>query len=177
MSFAGEQVPGVEQPAPEAQGFRLNHSMLRVKDPAVSLAFYTRVFGMRLLRKLDFEEMSFSLYFLGRLDDDEVIPEDVGERTAWTFSQRGLLELTHNWGTETQEGFSYHNGNAEPQGFGHICFTVPDLDAAIAWFDANEVEYVKRPEQGKMKDVAFIKDPDGYWIEIVEPARMKNVGR
>ncbi|SEG78016.1 lactoylglutathione lyase [Marinobacterium lutimaris] len=177
MSFAGEQVPGVEQPAPEAQGFRLNHSMLRVKDPAVSLAFYTRVFGMRLLRKLDFEEMSFSLYFLGRLDDDEVIPEEIGERTAWTFSQRGLLELTHNWGTETQEGFSYHNGNAEPQGFGHICFTVPDLDAAIAWFDANEVEYVKRPEQGKMKDVAFIKDPDGYWIEIVEPARMKNVGR
>lgn len=177
MSFAGEQVPGVEQPAAEAQGFRLNHSMLRVKDPAVSLAFYTRIFGMRLLRKLDFEEMRFSLYFLGRLDDDEVIPEEVGERTAWTFSQRGLLELTHNWGTETQEGFSYHNGNAEPQGFGHICFTVPDLDAAIAWFDANEVEYVKRPEQGKMKDVAFIKDPDGYWIEIVEPARMKNVGR
>lgn len=177
MSFEGEQVPGVESPAPEAQGFRLNHSMLRVKDPAVSLAFYTRIFGMRLLRKLDFEEMSFSLYFLGRLDDDEVIPEEVGERTAWTFSQRGLLELTHNWGTETQEDFSYHNGNAEPQGFGHICFTVPDLDAAIAWFDANEVEYVKRPEQGKMKDVAFIKDPDGYWIEIVEPARMKNVGR
>lgn len=177
MSFEGEQVPGVESPAPEAQGFRLNHSMLRVKDPAVALAFYTRIFGMRLLRKLDFEEMSFSLYFLGRLDDDEVIPEEVGERTAWTFSQRGLLELTHNWGTETQEDFSYHNGNAEPQGFGHICFTVPDLDAAIAWFDANEVEYVKRPEQGKMKDVAFIKDPDGYWIEIVEPARMKNVGR
>lgn len=177
MSFEGEQVPGVESPAPEAQGFRLNHSMLRVKDPAVALAFYTRIFGMRLLRKLDFEEMSFSLYFLGRLDDDEVIPEEVGERTAWTFSQRGLLELTHNWGTETQEGFSYHNGNAEPQGFGHICFTVPDLDAAIAWFDANELEYVKRPEQGKMKDVAFIKDPDGYWIEIVEPARMKNVGR
>ncbi len=177
MAFQGEQEPGVELPTSDSQGFRLNHSMLRVKDPAVSLAFYTRIFGMRLLRKLDFEEMSFSLYFLGRLDDDEVIPEDVGERTAWTFSQRGLLELTHNWGTETQEGFSYHNGNAEPQGFGHICFTVPDLDAAITWFDANGVEYVKRPEQGKMKDVAFIKDPDGYWIEIVEPARMKNVGR
>lgn len=177
MAFPGEQAPGVEEPAAEAKGFRLNHSMLRVKDPAVSLAFYTKIFGMRLLRKLDFEEMNFSLYFLGRLDDDEEIPEEVGERTAWTFSQRGLLELTHNWGTEDQADFSYHNGNAEPQGFGHICFTVPDLDAAIAWLDANEVEYVKRPEQGKMKDVAFIKDPDGYWIEIVEPARMKNVGR
>lgn len=177
MHFEGEQQPGIEPPAPETQGFRLNHCMLRVKDPKHSLAFYSRVFGMRLLRKLDFPEMGFSLYFLAQLDADEKIPAEVGERTAWTFSQRGLLELTHNWGTEEQADFSYHNGNAEPQGFGHICFSVPDLDAAIAWLDSNEVEYVKRPEQGKMKDVAFIKDPDGYWIEIVEPARMKAVGR
>jgi len=132
---------------------------------------------MRLLRKLDFAEMKFSLYFLGRVEEDEEIPEEVSERTAWTFSQRGLLELTHNWGTENQKDFSYHNGNAEPQGFGHICFSVPDLDAAIAWLDHNEVEFVKRPEQGRMKDVAFVKDPDGYWIEIVEPARMKALGR
>ena len=177
MGFEGEQEPGIESPSAETQGFRLNHCMLRVKDPQRSLAFYSRVFGMRLLRKLDFEEMSFSLYFLGRLDEDEQIPEEIGERTAWTFSQRGLLELTHNWGTEEQAEFSYHNGNAEPQGFGHICFSVPDLDAAIAWLDTQGVTYVKRPEQGKMKDVAFIEDPDGYWIEIVEPARMKQVGR
>ena len=96
---------------------------------------------------------------------------------AWTFRQRGLLELTHNWGTETQAGFHYHDGNAQPQGFGHICFSVPDLDAAIRWFDDNGVTYVKRPEQGRMRDVAFIKDPDGYWIEIVEAARLKNLGR
>tara|TARA_R110002012_G_scaffold18500_1_gene67954 strand:- start:269 stop:808 length:540 start_codon:yes stop_codon:yes gene_type:complete len=177
MSFSGEQYPGVESPAPEASGFRLNHTMLRIKDPKRSLAFYTRVFAMRVLRKLDFEEMGFSLYFLGRLDNDEIIPEDTGERTVWAFQQRGLLELTHNWGTEDQSDFAYHDGNAEPQGFGHICFSVPDLDAAIAWFDANDVTYVKRPEQGKMKDVAFIKDPDGYWIEIVEAARMSGVGR
>lgn len=176
MSFSGEQAPGVQPPSPQAEGFRLNHCMLRVKDPRVSLAFYTRIFGMRLVRKLDFAEMGFSLYFLARLDEDEAIPEELGERTAWTFSQRGLLELTHNWGTEEQADFSYHNGNAEPQGFGHICFSVPDLDQAVAWFDENGVEYVKRPEQGKMKDVAFIKDPDGYWIEIVEPARLKNLG-
>ena len=43
-------------------------------------------------------------------------------------------------------------------------------------FDENQVTYVKRPDQGKMKDVAFIKDPDGYWIEIVEPARLKQLG-
>jgi lactoylglutathione lyase len=50
------------------------------------------------------------------------------------------------------------------------------LDTAIQWFDDNQVVYVKRPDQGKMKDVAFIKDPDGYWIEIVEPARLKKLG-
>lgn len=176
MSFTGEQHPGVREPTAESQGFRLNHTMLRVKDPEKSLAFYSRVFGMRVLRRLDFEELQFSLYFLARLDDDDQVPEDTGERTVWTFSQRGLLELTHNWGTEEQDGFAYHDGNAEPQGFGHICFSVPDLDAAVAWFDANDVTFVKRPDQGKMKDVAFVKDVDGYWIEIVEAARLATLG-
>jgi lactoylglutathione lyase len=178
MPFTTEIQPGVDPDPPAASdGFTLNHCMLRVKDPAVSLAFYTRVFGMRLLRKLDFPEMSFSLYFLHRARDGEVVPEDVGKRTAWTFAQRGILELTHNWGTESQDGFRYHDGNAPPQGFGHICFSVPDLDAAIGWLDENRLEYVKRPEQGKMRDVAFVKDPDGYWIEIVEPARLEGLGR
>ena len=57
-----------------------------------------------------------------------------------------------------------------------IFFSVPDLDKAVKCFDDNQVIYVKRPEQGKMKNVAFIKDPDGYWIEIVEPGRLKNLG-
>lgn len=179
MSFTTESEPGVcANPPATSDGFVLNHSMLRIKDPAVSLDFYTRVFGMRLLRKLDFPEMKFSLFFLNRAQaGDAAAPEDIGERTAWTFAQRGLLELTHNWGTENDPDFKYHDGNAQPQGFGHICFSVPDLDAAIRWFDENALVYVKRPEQGKMKDVAFIKDPDGYWIEIVEPARIKNLGR
>ncbi|MFM9916577.1 MAG: lactoylglutathione lyase [Rhizobacter sp.] len=178
MSFTTENHPGVcAEPSAASSGFVLNHSMLRVKDPAVALDFYTRVFGMRVLRKLDFPEMKFSLYFLHRATADQVPPEDIGERTAWTFEQRGILELTHNWGTEADPAFKYHDGNAQPQGFGHICFSVPDLDAAVKWFDDNQVTYVKRPEQGKMKDVAFIKDPDGYWIEIVEPGRLKNLGR
>lgn len=179
MSFVTEHQPGVVADTPAAtRGFVLNHCMLRVKDPAVSLAFYTGVMGMRLLRKLDFPEMKFSLYFLHLAGSgDQSPPEDIGERTAWTFAQRGLLELTHNWCTETDPAFSYHNGNAQPQGFGHICVSVPDLDAAIAWFDQQQVTYVKRPEQGKMKDVAFIQDPDGYWIEIVEPARLKGLGQ
>ncbi|MFD0668225.1 lactoylglutathione lyase [Ramlibacter sp. MAHUQ-53] len=178
MAFDTEQQPGVSAARPAAsRGFTLNHSMLRVKDPAVSLAFYTGVMGMRLLRKLDFPEMKFSLYFLARVDDGEAIPEEVGERTVWTFRQRGLLELTHNWGTESDPGFKYHDGNAQPQGFGHICFSVPDLAAAVAWFDEQGVAYVKRPEQGKLRDVAFIKDPDGYWIEIVQPELLAGLGR
>lgn len=178
MSFNTESHPGVHETVPEAtRGFVLNHTMLRVKDPAVSLDFYSRVLGMRVLRRLDFAEMKFSLYFLARVADGDQVPQDAGERTAWTFAQPAVLELTHNWGTEADPAFRYHDGNAQPQGFGHICFSVPDLLAAVAWFDQNGVPFVKRPEQGKMKDVAFIKDPDGYWIEIVEPARTTNMGR
>lgn len=176
MPFTTETYPGVlPNPPSETFGFTLNHSMLRVKDPAVSLDFYTRILGMRVLRKLDFPEMKFSLYFLARLDD-EAPPEEQGERMQWTFSQRGILELTHNWGTESDPEFKYHDGNAQPQGFGHICFSVPDLKAAVHWFDENKVAFVKRPEQGKMKDVAFIKDPDGYWIEIVQPDLLRQLG-
>jgi lactoylglutathione lyase len=178
MSFTTETYPGVcATPSDASQGFVLNHTMLRVKDPAVSLDFYTRVMGMCVLRKLDFPEMTFSLYFLAKPLKAESPPDDVGERTAWTFSQQGILELTHNWGSEEDPAFKYHDGNAPPQGFGHICFSVADLEAAVRWFDENQVTYVKRPEQGKMKDVAFIKDPDGYWIEIVEPGRLKSLGR
>ena len=176
MSFQGEQHPGVEAPTAESQGFRLNHTMLRVKDPEKALAFYSRVFGMSVVRRLDFEEMQFSLYFLARLEQGDDVPEDAGQRTVWTFSQKGLLELTHNWGTEEQADFAYHDGNAEPQGFGHICFSVPDLESAEAWFDANDVEFVKRSDQGKMKNVVFVKDVDGYWIEVVQADRLAALG-
>jgi lactoylglutathione lyase len=177
MPFDTETHPGVcANPPPQSRGFMLNHTMLRIKHPAVSLDFYTRVMGMRVLRKVDFPEMKFSLYFLHLPTEGETPPDDIGERTAWTFGQRGILELTHNWGTENDADFKYHDGNAQPQGFGHICFSVPHLDTAIKWFDENGVPYVKRTDQGKMKDIAFIRDPDGYWIEILESARLKNFG-
>ena len=173
-----EHHPGVVDAPPAAtRGFVLNHTMLRVKDPAVALAFYSGVLGMQVLRKLDFPEMSFSLYFLARMDEATAVPADPGDRTVWTFRQHGLLELTHNWGTEADADFRYHDGNAQPQGFGHICFSVPDLEDAVRWFDENEVPFVKRPDQGKMRDVAFIRDPDGYWIEIVQADRLAPLGR
>ena len=71
MSFSGENYPGVKTPTKESQGFRLNHTMLRIKDPEQSLNFYTHILGMTVLRRLDFEEMQFSLYFLTRLDDSQ----------------------------------------------------------------------------------------------------------
>lgn len=164
------------QPPKETDGFTFNHTMLRVKDPAVSLDFYHQVLGMTLLRQLDFPELQFSLYFLARLRADEMLSEDSNERTIQTFSREGVLELTHNWGSENDADCQYHDGNAQPQGFGHICFSVPDLDKAVAWFDTNDVTYVKRPEDGSMKHIAFIKDPDGYWIEIVEAGKMGQLG-
>lgn len=157
----------------QTSGFTFNHTMLRVKDPKRALEFYTGILGMTLLAVKQFEEMGFDLYFLAKLTDEERQNLPAGDDLAiYTFRQRGILELTHNYGSEDKDDFSYHDGNSEPQGFGHICFSVPDLSAAIAWFDANDVTYQKRPEEGKMNNIAFIKDPDGYWIEIVQADRM-----
>ncbi len=82
--------------------------------------------------------------------------------------QKTTLELTHNWGTETDEAFlGYHNGNNEPRGFSHIGITVPGVHAACKRFEELGVEFVKRPDDGNMKGLAFIRDLDGYWLEIL----------
>ena len=162
-------LPGVQKTREAAtNGFYFQQTMLRIADPKRSLDFYTRVLGMTLLCKLDFKDMAFSLYFLGYVDPDQV-PDDPVHRARWMFGQPGLLELTHNWGTESDPEFKgYHNGNTDPRGFGHIGLAVPSVDAASAWFESNNVPFVKRPNDGKMKNLAFISDPDGYWIEILE---------
>lgn len=166
-----QEIKGVLLPPTQSQGFTFNHTMLRVKNPEASLRFYTGIMGMTLLYKDDYPDSEFSLYFLARLDTDEQPPEELEARKRWTAKQRGILELTHNWGTENQPNFRYHDGNTEPQGFGHICFSVPDLNSAIAFFDANDVTYQKRPEEGRMNNIAFIKDPDDYWVEIIQAFR------
>ena len=154
-------------------GFRFNHTMLRVRDPEASLAFYRDTLGMTLIDRFDFEAGKFSLYFLGYPEGP--VPEDKDARVQWLFQQRALLELTHNWGTESDPAFAYHNGNAEPRGFGHIALTVPDVDAACERFEQLGVEFVKRPQDGSMKGLAFIKDPDGYWIEIVSGPNLRTL--
>jgi len=176
MAFTTETQTGVcVTPDAATQDYVFNHSMLRVKDPERSLDFYTRVMGMRLLRRLDFEEGRFSLYFLA-MTKGETVPEEVGERQRYTFGRQSVLELTHNWGTEDDDS-AYHNGNSEPRGFGHICFAVPDIRAACARFEELGVNFVKRLDSGKMKDVAFISDPDNYWIELVQPDLNTELGR
>lgn len=82
-------------------------------------------------------------------------------------SYSGILELTHNHGTETLETTPYHSGNSDPKGFGHIAITVDDIEAACARFERLGVPFKKRLTDGKMKHIAFILDPDGYWIEVV----------
>ena len=149
------------------QSFVFNHTMLRVKDITKSLDFYTRVLGFSLVDCLEFPEAKFSLYFLAMVEPEQ-IPRDLGERHEWMKSLPGVLELTHNHGTETDPEFAYHNGNSGPRGFGHICISVPDLVSACARFETLEVKFQKRLTEGQMKNVAFIKDPDDYWIEVLQ---------
>ncbi|KAJ7864933.1 lactoylglutathione lyase-like protein [Mycena leptocephala] len=143
--------------------YRMNHSMIRVKDHEKSLAFYKDVMGMKLKRTSENPGANFNLYFLG-------YGADAPDGTA---DMEGLLELTWNYGTENDADFKYHNGNDEPQGFGHICISVDDLDAACARFEEKGVNWKKRLTDGRMKNIAFVLDPDNYWIEVLQNEGLK----
>ncbi len=126
---------------------RMLHTMLRVVDLERSIAFYTQVLGMRLLRKHDYPDGRFTLAFVG------FGPE----------SEHAVIELTHNWDTH-----AYELGN----GFGHIAIQVPDAYAACA--QIKERGGVVTREAGPMKHgttvIAFVQDPDGYKIELIQRA-------
>ena len=121
--------------------------MIRVKDAEISLEFYKDVMGMQLKRTSENKNSGFNLYFLGY---GPPAPDGNMSRC------EGVLELTWNYGTEKDPNFKYHNGNSEPQGFGHVCITVDDLDAACARFEEKGVKWKKRLTDGRMKDVAFL---------------------
>ena len=157
----------------ETSDFVLNQTMLRIKDPKKSVSFYQDVLGMTLIEKFDFPDMSFSLYFMGYPTED--IPMDAAERAKWLFEQPALLELTHNYGTEDDADFGYHNGNDDPRGFGHIGVSVPNVYEACERFEEMGVEFVKRPDDGNMKGLAFIRDPDGYWVEILSSSGLRDL--
>ncbi len=123
---------------------RFLHTMLRVGDLEKSIAFYTEIFGMTVARRKDYPEGKFTLAFLGYGDETE----------------NTMLELTHNWDTD-----SYDLGN----GFGHLAIGVEDVYAACERIREQGGEIVREP--GPMKHgstiLAFVKDPDGYMIELL----------
>lgn len=145
--------------------FFVQQTMYRIKDPRKSVPFYTGVLGMQLLQKLDFADGQFSIYYMG-YECATDIPCAEKERSRWAMTRKATLELTHNWGTECDCAQKYHSGNEEPRGFGHMGIYVPDVDKACERFEQLKVEFKKRPHERRMRGLAFIKDPDGYWIEI-----------
>jgi lactoylglutathione lyase len=124
---------------------RIMHTMLRVGDLERSLAFYTEVLGMKVLRRNDYPEGRFTLAFVGYGDE----------------SNSAVLELTHNWDTN-----SYDLGT----GYGHIAIEVPDAYAACE--EAKKRGGKVTREAGPMKHgktvIAFLEDPDGYKIEFIQ---------
>uniref|UniRef100_A0A7S1NJ34 Lactoylglutathione lyase n=1 Tax=Eutreptiella gymnastica TaxID=73025 RepID=A0A7S1NJ34_9EUGL len=148
--------------------YNFSQTMLRVKDPKKTVPFYEAL-GMTLIRETHFDD--FSLYFLATLPKGTEVPDPKSPegRQYCKCLFPPVLELTHNHGTETQEDFQHNNGNVEPtKGFGHIGFLVDNVDAACAELEALGAGFVKKPTDGKMKGLAFAKDPDGYWVEIVK---------
>ena len=138
--------------------------MIRVKDAEASLKFYQEIMGMTLFTTKENPNNNFNLYFLG-------YPAGVDPQTQ--AHREGILELTWNYGTEKDPDFKYHNGNTEPQGFGHIAISVDNLDKACERFEEKKVNWKKRLTDGRMKNVAFILDPDDYWIEVIQNERIK----
>lgn len=124
---------------------RILHTMIRVGDLDKSIEFYTKVMGMDLLRQNTNEEYKYTLAFLGYGDE----------------SQGAVIELTYNWGTET-----YDMGTA----FGHIAIGVDDVYKtcdAIKVVGGN-VTREAGPVKGGSTHIAFVKDPDGYMIELIQ---------
>ena len=124
---------------------RILHTMLRVGDLEKSLHFYTDIMGMKLLRKEDYPEYEFTLAFVGYADESET----------------AVLELTHNWGTD-----SYDLGNA----YGHVAIGVEDVYKACDKIKEMGGTVIREagPMQGGDTVIAFVEDPDGYKVELLE---------
>ncbi|KAM0283120.1 hypothetical protein ACHAQH_002600 [Verticillium albo-atrum] len=139
-----------------------NSTGLRIKDPAVSLPWYTDTLGMSLLQQSDSQDQT--TYWLGYLD---------GAPNRSILQREGIVKLIWIHGSELETGKVYHNGNDQPQGFGHLALAVDDITAACEYLEGKEVKWKKRLTDGKLKSIAFILDPDEYWIEIIQNARIK----
>ncbi|KAL6506429.1 hypothetical protein OROGR_024610 [Orobanche gracilis] len=145
-----ENDPGLQTTPDRATAkYFVHHTMLRVKDPKASLDFYSRILGMSLLRRSDLTEFRISTYLMG-YEDTTKAPMDPLNHTAWAFSRRGVMELAHYWGTESNSNFTgYQNGNTEPLDYGHIALSVDDVQEAIKRFENLGVEFVMIPTDEK----------------------------
>lgn len=155
-------------------------TMLRIRDPAKSLAFYQDNMGMTLVDTFDFPQYKFSLYFLATLPEGEEYNLTPGTQKAhdylWTMD-RVALELTHNHGTEIDPDFKgYHAGNQEKDGFGHVAFNCNDVYEACSELEEKGVSFKKKPDEGRMKGLAFAYDPDGYWVELLARNSESKIG-
>ena len=130
--------------------------MIRVKDAEASLKFYQEVLGMKLLKTSENKNGGFTLFFLGY---GPPAPEATADGVNPIADREGVLELTWNHGTEKDANFKYHDGNAQPQGFGHICLSVDDIEAACARLEEKGVGWKKRLTDGRMKNIAFLLGP------------------
>lgn len=128
------------------------HTMLRVKDPVKSGLFYEKLLGMKLLTRFDFPNLAFSLFFYASPEIE--IPKDLRsqtERAKWLWNLRfPTLELTHNWGTERNPDFHYHNGNEDPKGFVHLAFVVDDVTVAIEELKSQGVPVLQYPHHSEV---------------------------
>ncbi|KAL9094905.1 MAG: hypothetical protein Q9165_002855 [Trypethelium subeluteriae] len=150
--------------------YRMNHTMIRVKDPEKSIGFYRDVLGMQLKRTSENKDAGFTLYFLGY---GPPAPSSSPNGVNPTADREGLLELTWNYGTEKDENFKYHNGNDQPQGFGHVAITVDDLGMVQETRIILNVNWKKRLTDGRMNHIAFVLDPDNYWVEVLQNEKIK----
>lgn len=117
---------------------------------------------MSVVNKLQFPDAKFDLYFLG-YDSPKALSHGNS-----TFDREGLIELTHNHGTENDANYKVNNGNAEPnRGFGHTCISVDNIQAACQRIEDAGYKFQKKLSDGRMNHIAFALDPDGYWVEII----------
>jgi len=117
---------------------------------------------MKQVNKLSFPDNKFDLYFLA-YDS----PQAVSSGHHWS-DREGILELTHNYGSEHDDNFKVANGNSEPgKGFGHLCVSVDNIQAACQRIEDAGYKFQKKLTDGRMRSIAFALDPDGYWVEII----------
>lgn len=117
---------------------------------------------MKLIKHAKQPEAKFDVYFLGY---DSPSAVSAGNHV---FDREGLIELTHNYGTEDDPNYKVNNGNTEPhRGFGHTCISVDNIQAACQRIEDAGYTFKKKLTDGRMNHIAFALDPDGYWVEII----------